>query len=191
MTNASDLGRWARNHDACRNCGTTGRDHAGRGCCALCLPAWREKIHAENWDPNAPGPISRWPLGWLLSSYPDTPTPILALHRAEVLRQLERRLDRLRHEEWLRTGDVTALDVEEQLNRVWRSIRPRPSHRGPSPFAGGATWITAPFNQRQLTALSALLIDLTRHMPWRINFGEWWEAVAKPAQEERLNRSLG
>jgi hypothetical protein len=184
-----DEGRWAPGYDACVNCGTVDRDHAGAGCCDRCLPTWRKKRRAERWDPTAAGAAARAPMAWLLKGL-DGPSPrILQLHKDEVLRQIGQRLTRLQEEERLRTGAVTPLDLEDELNRVWAMIRPRPTHKTESPFARGASWIAAPFDRRQMNAVAALLVGLAAHVPQRVDFSAWWESVGRPAYEERDRRA--
>jgi hypothetical protein len=56
---------------------------------------------------------------WLLADRQGASPTVLTLHTKEVLRQLDCRLGRLRYEEELRTGPVTQLQLEEELNRVW------------------------------------------------------------------------
>ena len=107
-----------------------------------------------------------------------------------MLRQLDRRLSRLRRGERLRTGPVTQLDLEDELDWVWRHIRPRPTHKATSPFQNGATWIGLPFDQEQMTAVAGLLVGLTQHVPWRFDYGAWREAVAKVADAERLEQAV-
>ena len=189
LTMSTDGDRWAAGYDACVNRGTVDRDHVGSGCCERCLPTWRKKLQAEGWDPTAVGAVSRAPMAWLLRAHEDAPPAILLLHKNEVLRQIGRRLSRLQHEERLRTGPVTQQDLEKELNRVWAMIRPRPTHRVVSPFAGAATPIGAPFSQRQMNAVAALLIDLAAHVPWRFDIRTWGEVVERPAGEERLRRA--
>jgi hypothetical protein len=181
--------RWAARYDACVNCGTTDRDHAGSGCCPRCRPVWLQKTRVERWDPSAPGALTKAPTGQLLKGRDDASPAILQLYKAEVLRQIGGRLLRLQREEWLRTGPITQMELEEELDRVWARIRPRPTHPAMSPFTGGATRIGRSFGREQMNAVAALLVDLTAHVPWRLDFSAWWQAVARPADEERLARS--
>jgi len=126
----------------------------------------------------------------LLADRQDASPTVLALHRREVLRQLDRRLGRLRYDESLRTGPVTQLQLEQELNRVWGMIRPRPTHKATSPFELGASWIGRPFDQEQMTAVAGLLVALTQHVPWRFDYSAWWKAVRKVADAERLERAV-
>ena len=135
LTMSTDGDRSAAGYGACVNCGTVDRDHVDSGCCERCLPTWRKKLKAEGWDPKAVGAVSRAPMAWLLRAHEDAPPAILMLHKNEVLRQIGRRLSRLKHEERLRTGPIAQQDLEHELNRVWAMIRPRPTHRVVSPFA--------------------------------------------------------
>jgi hypothetical protein len=128
-------------------------------------------------------------MAYLLTGHKDASSMILHLHKAEVLRQIGGWLQRLKHEEWLRTGPITDLDLEQELDRVWARVRPRPTHPVNSPFTGSATYVGRPFNRQQMHAVAALLIDLTAHVPNRFDFSAWWEAVAKPADEERVKRA--
>ncbi len=158
--------RWSKGHAQCLGCGTTTRDHAERGCCQLCLPVWRRRVHAARWNPLNPGPRKSWPMQQLFGDHQDASPNVLSLHKQEVLRQLGSRLSRLRYEESLRIGPVTQLQLEEELNRVWKLIRPKPSHKTTSPFENGASWIGQSFTPEQMTVIAGFLVDLTRHVPW-------------------------
>jgi hypothetical protein len=125
----------------------------------------------------------------LLADRQDASPTVLTLHKREVLRQLDRRLGRPRYEESLRTGPVTQLQLEEELNRVWGLIRPRPTHKVTSPFQNNATWLGLQFDQGQMKAVAVLLVELTQHVPWRFDYAAWWEAVRKVADAERLARA--
>jgi hypothetical protein len=41
-----------------------------------------------------------------------------------------------------------------------------------------------------MNAVAALLIDLTAHVPQRFDLSAWWEAVEKPASDERTRRAV-
>jgi hypothetical protein len=72
-------------------------------------------------------------------AYKGASPTVLTLHRKEVPRLLDSRFSRLRYEESLRSGPVTQLQLEEELNRIWsHHIRPRPTHKTISPFQNGA-----------------------------------------------------
>jgi hypothetical protein len=128
-------------------------------------------------------------MSYLLQNHREASPEVLARHKAEVLRQIDCRLSRLRHNEDLRNGPATQLDLEDELNRVWKHIRPRPTHKTSSPFEGGASWIGEPFDELQRAAVLDLLLTLTEHVPWRVDYTKWFEAVAEPAEEERLRRT--
>ena len=129
-------------------------------------------------------------MGYLLRSFSDASAEVLTLHKAEVLRQVKRGLDRLQYVERLRTGKVTPLELEDELTYAWSLIPPHPSKNHQSPFMLQATAIAHPFSQEHLTALASLLADLTQHVPWRVygargtlkfgfSYGKWWDAVGQ------------
>ena len=187
------MDRWAKRHDACLNCGTDCRDHASRGCCAFCVKLMKLKWLLDSWDPAAPGPLAKAPMGKLLQGYPNPPNPsahLLGLHKAEVLRQVEHGLGRLRHAEQLRRGIVDQLDLETELNYVWSRIRPKPTHQVPSPFQHAATGLGRRFNAAQMSAIGSVLADLTQHIPWRFFYSQWLDACLVTASQERTEQGL-
>jgi hypothetical protein len=85
---------------------------------------------------------------------------------------------------------VTQLELEEELDWVWRHIRPRPTHKATSPFQNGATWIGQPFDQEQMTAVAGLLVGLTQHVPWRFDRLAWLDTVKEVAEDEWLKQPV-
>jgi hypothetical protein len=183
---------WSKRHAQCLGCGTTTRDQAERGCCRLCLPVWRLKVKAARWNPLDPGPRKSWPMQQLFGDRQDASPKVLSLHKQEVLRQLDSRLSRLRYEESLRIGPVTQLQLEVELNRVWKLIRPKPSHKTTSPFENGASWIGQSFAPEQMTVIAGFLVDLTRHvpwLPWHFDRRAWYDKVISAMLDERWQRA--
>ena len=72
---------WSKLYDRCSGCGTITRDYDARGCCWLCLPVWRRKVHAERWDPMKPGPWKSWPERHFLCDRQDASPAVLSVHK--------------------------------------------------------------------------------------------------------------
>jgi hypothetical protein len=108
--------------------------------------------------------------------------------RAEVLRQYREALAHLRFEEESRHRRATGWDIECQLRRVLRRMRP-PTDRCPPGWVGGN--IQDRFDDQQRSIIYGLLLDLRDHIPrWRgIDHDELLRRVATAPLRPKLSLS--
>ena len=87
---------------------------------------------------------------------------ILEGFRADAREQIRSRLSEIRQQEEKLLGDISGIDIENQLNRIVKIIAPKAS----SPYRGTASLFERKFNPKQRSILYGLLNRLEERRKW-------------------------
>jgi hypothetical protein len=171
---------WARSHTECRNCSTTRRPHLAHGYCGLCLRPTRAIATAQSWDPRRPETLSAVPKSGMFTAdgrslglvSDQIDAAMFKRFRASYIAEHRRRLGSLRARERVWRGEqIESLDVERQLTRIARRLRPSSK----TAFHGRATLLRKRFGSHGLVALSKLLDEIESFFPWQLDWGAIWK----------------
>lgn len=174
---------WPKSCQACINCGCvrSRRGYGGRGYCCRCYRLILRLDEVKGWNRNHPAVFKH-----LLSAC-DVTDKEIEISQAECIRQIEGHLHRLQGREEKFQGDVSGLDIEHQLGRVLRLIRPKDE------YPRLATYISNEFTKKQLGRIYRLLDYIEEQVPWEgpgryrtIQFKKAWEKILE--HREQTNR---
>ena len=145
-------------YDSCLNCGTDERPHRGKGYCNKCYGPAMQLEEIAAWDQAHPETLRRYPGNFRVDSPSD-----FELLRQGYARELQERLDTLRHWETTRDDPADGIDIEFQLDRIagYAGAETR------GLYHGLASYIDWQFQPEQRRVLRELLRKLEKDRPWR------------------------
>jgi hypothetical protein len=176
---------WRSDIEVCRNCtgGSVRYSYGARGYCGRCYRLIKRIEDVRAWKRSRPATLKRIPkdgsfdpaVGYnkstrlITDGFTDEQFEIC---REEYTRQLERRLELLRHQEEIRRHEVPvdAWTLERKFAQILRLIRPK------AEYPLNASYLNMHFDEATRRVIYALLEEIIEHAPWR---GVDWSQVCE------------